>query len=234
MSFSSGFASGVAAGGSIRDRWDARKTRAEDIRLQLEKEERQKAFEREMKAEQLRADLQKMGFGGELDLTKLKAQLTGQGELAAADRSWRSGESAASDARRATESAASDARRSAELAQDRAQRQQQIDNALAGQNAELGLRNSAQGWDMSPANPRNQGRPDRSKMAQIRQLLDDGREATYDMPVEEFNQPPAPRAAGPAGLQGPALEAYNRAMENPNDPESKRTLQILRGRGLIK
>ena len=234
MSFSSGFSSGVAAGGSIRDRYDDRKKRAEDIKLALEKEQRQMDYERQMKAEQLKADLQKMGFGSELDLEKLKAQLTGQGELATADRAWRSGESAAGRAWQSGEAATGRAAQAQESAAERALRERQINIGETYRNAKLGLDQSALGWDMNPNNPRNQGRPDRSKMAMVKQLLDDGKEVTYDVPVEEFNQPPGPPAAGPSGLQGPALEAYNRAMANPNDPESKRTLQILRGRGLIK
>lgn len=222
MSFSSGFASGVAAGGSIRDRYDDRKKRAEDIKLALEKEQRQMAYEREMKAAQLKADLEKMGFGGELDLKKLREQLTGQGELAAADRAWRSGESAADRSWRTGEASTDRTWRSGEAAQDRGQRQQQIDNQLAGQNAELGLRASAQGWDMSPANPRNQGRPDRSKLAMVKQLLDDGREVTYDVPVEEFNQPPTP-----APGQGELQQAIAWAKANPNDPRAKRILQLI-------
>jgi hypothetical protein len=223
MSLGSDFTSGFSTGQGVRDRYYDRKKRTEDIKLQLEKEERQKAFEREMKAEALKADLQKMGFGGELDLTKLKAQLTGQGELAAADRSWRSGESAADRNWRTGEASTDRSWRSGEAAQDRGQRQQQIDNALAGQNAELGLRNSAQGWDMSPANPRNQGRPDRSKMAQVKRILEDGAEATYDVPVEEFNQPPAPPGPG----QGELQQAIAWAKANPNDPRAKRILQLI-------
>lgn len=227
MSFSSGFSSGVAAGGSIRDRWDDKKKRAEDIRLALEREERQKAFEREMKAEQLKADFAKMGFGNSLDLEKLKAQLSGQGELANADRAWRSGESAAGRAWQSSEAATGRAAQAQESAAERALRQQQIDNALAGQNSELALRNSAQGWDMSPENPRNQGRPDRSRMAQVKRYLEDGGEATYDVPVEQF-QPQQQPPPGPG--QDKIQQALQWAKANPNDPRAKRIMQVLGSR----
>lgn len=222
MSLGSDFTSGFATGQSVRDRYNDRKKRAEDIKLALEKEQRQMDYEREMKAAQLRADLEKMGFGGELDLKKLREQLTGQGELAAADRAWRSGESAADRSWRTGEASTDRTWRSGEAAQDRGQRQQQIDNQLAGQNAELGLRASAQGWDMNPNNPRNQGRPDRSKMAMVKRLLEDGSEATYDVPVEEFDQPPT---AAPG--QGEMQQAIAWAKANPNDPRAKRILQLI-------
>lgn len=227
MSFSSGFSSGVAAGGSIRDRWDDKKKRAEDIRLALEREERQKAFEREMKAEQLKADFAKMGFGNSLDLEKLKAQLSGQGELARENRTWQSGESAASRAWQSGEAATGRAAQAQESAAERALRERQINIGEAFQNAKLGLDNSALGWEMNPNNPRNQGRPDRSKMAQVKTILGNGDEATYDVPVEQF-QPQQQPPPGPG--QDDVQKALQWAKANPNDPRAKRIMQVLGSR----
>ena len=112
-------------------------------------------------------------------------------------------------------------------ADNRDARQQQIDNALAGQNSELALRNSAQGWDMSPENPRNQGRPDRSRMAQVKRYLEDGGEATYDVPVEQF-QPQQQPPPGPG--QDKIQQALQWAKANPNDPRAKRIMQVLGSR----
>lgn len=243
MSFSSGFASGVAAGGQIRDRWDDKKKRAEDIRLKLEQEERQMQFERERRAQQLKDEMVKMGYGGELDLKKLAAQIEGQGSLATADRAWRSGEASTDRAWRSGEAGADRTFRGSESAADRKARADQVKRQLDLQeqfgNADIGFKVAETGARLLDAKTR----AEKADLVQVKEIVD-GAEIMRMVPPDQVpgyvppQTPGAPQNQGrgtmPSKLTGSDLLAYQAAMAAPDRPESKRALQLLRSRGLIE
>ncbi|MBL9191756.1 MAG: hypothetical protein JNJ82_05315 [Opitutaceae bacterium] len=197
MSFAQGLMAGTALGNSIRDRRERKLNRAEDIKLALERDERQKAYEQQMKVQQLKDEFAKMEKGGQIDLERLRETLNGQRGLQADSHAFSAGQNelnrghAAAEAEKnrsfqAGEASTNRSWQSSEAAQDRGQRQQQIMNQLRIAEAEQVFRNN-----------QFASKPDPSKTAEVRKILDDGSTASYHVPLSDINQPPRESYASP-------------------------------------
>lgn len=232
MSFSSGFSSGAAAGGAIRDRWDDKKKRKEEIALALEREERQRQFQREQRAHELEADLKKMGFGGELDIKKMTEQIAGQKSLREMDHGFQGGENAKDRTLRVGEGEANRTHQGNQADLDRRLRADQIKRELDMResfgNSDLALKTSELGGRLLDAGTR----ASKADLVQVKSTGPNGEEITRMVPPDQM--PGAPTPAPLAPLTGADRTAYEAAMANPDAPGSRRALQILRGRGLIK